>query len=329
MGSQAENGPYTLGEPMRRAEASAPGKIILFGEHAVVYHRPAIALPILQVKATVVAEAGRPGGGIVIHAEDIGRQYLADAARPEEPLAYTCRTVLRVLGIPEEPDVRLTLQSQIPIASGLGSGAATAAAMAMALVRWLGAELSPDQLSAIVYETEKIHHGTPSGIDNTVVAYERPVWFQRGHTIETFRVGQPLTLLVAGTGVYSPTRYTVGDVRAGWLENPVRYEALFDRIAEVVWQARSALEAGDLIWLGALMDRNQSLLVELGVSALENEHLAQVARDAGALGAKLSGGGRGGNNVVLVRPDVAERVTDALLAAGASRVLRSTLEPSA
>jgi mevalonate kinase len=322
----AENSTHHSGEPMRRVEASAPGKIILFGEHAVVYNRPAIALPVTQIKATVTAETGRPDAGIVIHAEDIGRQYMADAARPEEPLAYTCRTVLQVLGIPDEPDVRLTLQSEIPIASGLGSGAATAAAMAKALARWLGYDLSPAQLSTIIYETEKIHHGTPSGIDNTVVAYERPVWFRRDHAIETLKVGKPLTLLIVDTGVYSPTRHTVGDVRQAWVQNPSWYETLFDHIAELVWQARAALEAGDLACLGHLMDQNQRVLEELGVSAPENEQLAKVAREAGALGAKLSGGGRGGNNVALVRLEQVGAVTRALLVAGAVRVLQSTLE---
>ncbi|HEX8680854.1 MAG TPA: mevalonate kinase [Ardenticatenaceae bacterium] len=313
--------------PHERVEASAPGKVILFGEHAVVYYRPAIAVPIMQVKATVVAENGRPEAGVVIHAEDIGRRYMADAARPEEPLAYTCRTVLREFGIEAEPDVRLSLHSEIPIASGLGSGAATSAAMAKALARWLGHELPPDRLSAIVYETEKIHHGTPSGIDNTVVAYEQPIWFQRDQPIQMFKVGAPLTLLVADTGVYSPTRHSVSDVRQRWTENPARYDSLFDHIAEIAWQARAALQHGDGTRLGQLMNENHRWLVELGVSAPENDHLADAARAAGALGAKLSGGGRGGNNVALVRPEQAAAVTEALLAAGAVRVLQSTLEP--
>ncbi|MDQ4075689.1 MAG: mevalonate kinase [Chloroflexota bacterium] len=309
-----------------RAWASAPGKVILFGEHAVVYGRPAIAVPVTQVKARVVARPGRANRGIIIHAEDIGRHYLIDAAPPEEPLAYTCRRVLRRLKIEEEPDVELFLRSDIPIASGLGSGAATAAAVAKALARWLGYEFSPSQLSALVYQTEKILHGTPSGIDNTVVAYEKPVWFQRGSPIETFRVGVPIILLIADTGISSPTRHTVSSVRRTWEREPDRYEALFDQVAAVVSEARVALEEGDLRLLGGLMNENQALLEAMGVSAPQNERLAEAALRAGALGAKLSGGGRGGNNVILVRRRDQARVTEALQQAGAVRVLQSTLE---
>lgn len=310
----------------RECHASAPGKVILFGEHAVVYQRPAIAIPVTQVKARAVAAPGRPETGIVLHAENLGRHYLLDAVPEHEPLAFTCRTVLESLDLREEPDVALTLRSEIPIASGMGSGAATATAIARALARWLGHELSPAELSAIVYETEKIHHGTPSGIDNTVVAFEQPVWFVRGQPVETFQVGAPMIFLVADTGIHSPTRHTVGDVRQGWEREPARYEALFDEIGALSHAARAALEAGQPAEVGRLMDRNHELLVALGVSAPANDRLAAVARSAGALGAKLSGGGRGGNNVALVPPDRAAAVGQALLDAGAVRVLRTQLD---
>ncbi len=311
-----------------KAWASAPGKVILFGEHAVVYNQPAIALPLTQIKAQALAEAGRAGSGIVIHATDIGRHYLLTAVPDDEPLAYTCRTVLRRLHLSEEPDVELTLWSEIPIASGLGSGAATAAALAKALLRWLGWEPSPAQLSAIVYQTEQIHHGTPSGIDNTVVAYQQPVWFQRDSALAPFHVGAPLSFLVADTGVASRTRHTVGDVRAAWQAEPTRYEALFGKIGALVHQAHDALRAGDAARVGELMGANHALLREMGVSAPENDALVAAALAAGALGAKLSGGGRGGNNIVLVRAGEGPRVAEALRQAGATRVLPFTLEQS-
>jgi mevalonate kinase len=219
----------------------------------------------------------------------------------------------------------LFLHSQIPIASGLGSGAAAATAIACALARWLGWEPSPSELSGIVYETEKILHGTPSGIDNTVIAYERPVWYQRGHPIETFRTGTPLTLLIADTGRSSPTRHTVRDVRRAWEADPASYNSLFDEVAELTRVARAALERGDAAAVGKLMQLNHQLLVRMGVSSEANDHLVAVAMNAGALGAKLSGGGRGGNNVTVVRVQDKERVERALRAAGARRVLTTTL----
>ncbi len=315
-------------EGVGRVWASAPGKVILFGEHAVVYHRPAIAVPIQQIKAHALATAGRAGTGIVLHAEDIGRHYLLDVAPPLEPLAYTCRAVLRKLKIEQEPDVEIFLRSEIPIASGLGSGAATAAAIARALARWLGWELSPAQLSTIVYETEKIHHGTPSGIDNTVVSYQMPVWFQRAQPVEPFPIGAPLSLLVADTGIASPTRVAVAELRERWVREPERFEGLFDQVATVVRAARTALERGDAPGLGRLMNENQGLLRELGVSAPQNDRLVEAALASGALGAKLSGGGLGGNNVILVQPHTREGVSQALREAGAVRVLATLLGPT-
>ena len=310
-----------------RAWASAPGKVILFGEHAVVYGCPAIAMPIVQVKAYALAEAANFGTGMAINAEDLGRQYLVAAASESDPFGVTCRNILKKLGLKKEPDVRITLHSDIPIASGLGSGAATATAVAKALTRWLGWELTSAQLSPIIYETEKIYHGTPSGIDNTVVVYEKPVWFVRGKTVETFRIGEPLTILVADTGISSPTHRTVGDVRAGWMEEPERYEAIFAAITKIVHAAREAIEVGDLVKVGQLMNQNHELLIEIGVSAEENDKLVRAAQNAGALGAKLSGGGRGGNNVILTTPYRVPIIRQALEEAGAVRILQSTLKP--
>ncbi|MCB0076943.1 MAG: mevalonate kinase [Anaerolineales bacterium] len=304
----------------RRAWGSAPAKLILFGEHAVVYDQPAIAVPMPSLKARAVAVTGRRGGGVILHAETIGRHYLMDAVGESEPLAFTCRNVLRWLGIERQPDVDLHLMSDIPIASGLGSGAATAAAIARALARWLGYEFSPAQLSALVYRTEQLHHGTPSGIDNTVVAFEQPIWFRRHAPLETLPIGARLCLVVADSGESSPTRITVGEVRRQWQREPAQYEALFAAVGDVVQRARAALAAGDGATLGALMNENQQLLEAMGVSAPTNERLAEVARRAGALGAKLSGGGRGGNNVALVARGDAERVAEALRQAGARQL---------
>ncbi len=310
-----------------RAWASAPGKIILFGEHAVVYGCPAIAMPIVQVKAYALAEAAKTGTGVAINAEDLGRQYLVAAVSESDPFRVTCRNILKKLGQTIEPDVRITLHSDIPIASGLGSGAATATAVAKALTRWLGWELTPAQLSPIIYETEMIFHGTPSGIDNTVVVYEKPVWFVRGEAVQTFKIGQPLTILIADTGISSPTHRTVGDVRTGWTDDPERYESLFTAISKIAHAAREAIEVGDLVKVGQLMNQNHELLVQMGVSAEANDKLVRAAQNAGALGAKLSGGGRGGNNVILATPHRVPIIRQALEEAGAVRVLQSTLRP--
>ena len=136
-------------------------------------------------------------------------------------------------------------------------------------------------LSALVYEVERLHHGTPSGIDNTVVVYGQPVYFVRGQAPQTFTIGRPFTLAIADTGIHSPTKIAVGDVRRAWEREATRFELLFDRIAAVVEAARSAIAAGEPERLGPLMDENQALLQEIGVSSPELDALVAAARSAG------------------------------------------------
>ncbi|RPI93012.1 MAG: mevalonate kinase [Chloroflexi bacterium] len=221
------------------------------------------------------------------------------------------------------------VHSTIPIASGLGSGAALATALIRAVGEFTNRPFEPEILNALVYEVEKKHHGTPSGIDNTVIVYEKPVYFQRlsptEAQIETFHIGQPFTLLVADTGQASPTRLAVGDVRRLHEFDPSRTERIFARIGEIVRAARQAIESGAFEALGPLMDENHALLRNLTVSSDSLERLCQTARDAGARGAKLSGGGRGGNLIALVAPDRADPVRDALRTAGAANVIQTTV----
>lgn len=309
--------------------ASAPGKIILFGEHAVVYGRPAIAVPLTQLRATaVVTPSSRPG--IRLIAPDLGQDVMLTDAPPDDPIAAVIRQVQTAVTLPTLPHMTITVSSQIPIASGLGSGAAITAAVVRALAEFLGlAHLAtPAWVSALTYEVEKIHHGTPSGIDNTVVAYEMPVYFVRQQPqnhIEPFTVARPLHLLVADTGVRSSTKIAVGDVRRQWQEHPAKFEALFDGCGRIAQAARAAIETGDVAALGSLMQENHALLQEMTVSSPELDRLVTAAIAAGALGAKLSGAGRGGNMIALVTPATATAVHNALLTAGAKSVLATTL----
>ena len=300
------------------ATASAPGKVILFGEHAVVYGRPAIAVPVEKVRATARIDAG--DGGLWIQAADLGRSYLLEQADPDDPLAAAVWLTLEAIDA-RPPDAVLAIHSTIPISSGLGSGAAVSVAIIRALAQLLGNPLSDDLVSDLAFQVEKFHHGTPSGIDNTVVTFRRPVFFVRDQPIQTLQVRKPLRLLIADTGVPSPTKVVVGDVRAAWKAQPARYDALFDAIGRIALRAKKAIENGKIFELGPLMTQNQLLLEQLGVSSVTLERLIQVALDAGADGAKLSGAGRGGNLIAAVRPEVEDAVAEALRQAGAVNLI--------
>ena len=306
------------------ARGESPGKIILFGEHAVVYGRPAIAAPVTQVRARAEVI---PAAACTVEAVDLHRRVEVARAPADDPFALMVRLVCDALQRPLPP-WRIVVTSDIPIAAGLGSGAAISAAIGRAMLAAFGADMPPADLSALVYEVEKLHHGTPSGIDNTVVVYERPVWFVRGRPPQPFAVARPIHLLIADTGVPSPTKIAVGDVRRAWEREPARFEALFDAVGDIVRQARAAIEGGDVQALGPLMNANQELLARMGVSSPELDRLIQAALDAGATGAKLSGAGRGGNMIALVAEEAAEETAEALRAAGARRVLFTTIGPA-
>jgi len=277
--------------------AYASGKAILFGEHAVVYGRPAIAVPVSQVRACATIEEAAPGEGLVIHATDLNVcSRLGTATTPDHPafpLEATVRHTLCKLGVEGVPDLTVSISSTVPIARGLGSGAAVATAVVRALSRHLGHDLSPLEISQLVYQTEMIHHGTPSGIDNTVIAFEQPVYFVKDQPIQVLAVKRPFWLLIADTGVASPTKIAVADVRRGWQQRPAQFEAVFDQIAGIAVQAAAAISIGEVSALGPLMNDNHQLLVRLGVSSPELERLVRGARAAGGWGAKRCGAGRG------------------------------------
>jgi mevalonate kinase len=300
--------------------SSACGKIILLGEHAVVYGRPALAVPLPQLRASVEVSpiSGSDVGSIRVEAPDIDLSTWLEALKPDHPLARIILLTMQALGIDDHPALEIRVNSNIPIASGLGSGTAVSVAIVRALSTHFGNPLPAEQQSALTYEVEKLHHGTPSGIDNTVVAYEQPVFFRRGHETEPFNIASILTLVIGDSGHRSNTSISVGKVRNAWQADVDRYEVMFDRVGEIVEDGRRAIEAGELAELGALMDRNQALLHEIGVSSHELDSLIEAARNASALGAKLSGGGMGGNMIALVEADRVGEVEHALRAAGAT-----------
>lgn len=331
-------------------EAVAPGKIILCGEHSVVYGRPALAVPVWDVTARATVSSlpvvdsysdssdssvDAAGSGCVLIAHDIDETIRLESAPMDNPLAFAARAAFAELGIDPLPDWRVDLRSTIPIAGGLGSGAAVSAALVRALFDHAGVPVSDAKVSELVYGVEALHHGTPSGVDNTVIAYGAPVWFVKGADPLPFTPRLAFRLVIADSGIPGPTRETVGDVRRGWLSAPERYDAWFDEIGDIVRMARALIEAPPeddaLPKLGTLFNQNQQVLAKLGVSSAVLDGLIDAAMGAGAFGAKLSGGGRGGNVIALVDAAASAGadayVADAMMAAGAKRVISTRIGP--
>ena len=317
-----------------RSTSSAPGKIILFGEHAVVFGRPALAVPVTQVHADVeVLDADR--AGIWLDAPEINLQAELNTLPSDHPIAAIIHNFLFLSRVTPFPHLDIKITSTIPVASGLGSGAAVTVALTRALSSHFNHSMKDDEINAFAYEIEKLYHGTPSGIDNTVVTYAKPVYYikglpsprrrRAGGEVETFKVGSPFTIVIGDTGISAPTKESVGDVRKLWEADKARWENIFDQVGEIAKQARHSIESGTWEMLGELMNQNHALLQEMTVSSPELDKLVSEARNAGALGAKLSGGGRGGNMIALVEPERAEKIASALMNARAKRTLITTV----
>ncbi|EPR77176.1 Hydroxymethylglutaryl-CoA reductase [Leifsonia rubra CMS 76R] len=295
------------------------GKIILLGEHSVVYGRHAIAAPIgLTIQAEVTRQ--EYGTELVISRWDTDAAYDPIGAGLAEQVTALIAERLGLAG----KGMRVDVFPHLPRASGLGASAALAVAIIRAIADRFGLPISDSEVSSLAFECERIVHGTPSGIDNTVATFGRAILFRNPDTASDAAAPEitdivtpgPIQIVIGLTGVRSLTSHTVGIVRAARERNPARYEAIFSQIDELVLAGVGALRRGDLAELGELMNMNHGLLGALQVSSPELETLVGVARRAGALGAKLTGSGGGGAMIAVTEPGAAESVGSAMRQAG-------------
>ncbi len=295
-------------------ECTGAGKVILLGEHAVVYGTHAIAAPVpLAVGARVLA-SDTPGIRLVIPTWGVERvvRKQANASSLEDCLSV----ILDDLGL-NDRDMIIRIDPQIPRAAGLGSSAALAVAVVRALDTYFALGLSNERVNALAYASETIAHGTASGIDNTMATYGRLMMFQKGEApiITNIALGEPLPLVIGMTGVQSLTAKMVARVRAGFDASPHLYQRIFQDIDTLVLAGAEALKKGDWQELGLLFNLNHGLLNALQVSCPELEMLVDLARNHGATGAKLTGGG-GGGSMIAVCPEGTSSVARAIRDAG-------------
>lgn len=290
---------------------SAAGKIILLGEHAAVYGRHALAIPVPNgVYATASPSDGR---SIRIPQWQLEEQ-IGDGG--EGGVAGAIHVIVEELGIPDQ-GFSLELNTHLPRAMGLGSSAAVAVAIIRALGKAFEIELDNTRINEIAFECEQLAHGTPSGVDNTIATFGTPMLFRRDDELEAeaLKLKETPPVVVGFSHTTGHTIEQVAGVRARRGRQPERYDAIFDEIDAVSLAGAKALSAGDYAELGELMNICQGLLNALEVSTPELEHMIDVARGAGALGAKLTGAG-GGGSIVALCPSVAAAVEDALESAG-------------
>ena len=298
--------------PDRAERSCACGKVILLGEHAVVYGRPAIALPIpLAVEARV--RKGGEGVQLVIP-----RWGLEQKLKPgsTQGINGTLNTVLDSLAIADQP-MTIEVMPHVPRAMGLGGSSALAVAVIRALDRGYSLGLDDAAVNRLAFQCEQAAHGTPSGIDNTVATYGMPLLFENAKrpAFRELKLPEPLPLVIGITGRESLTATTVAQVRIAWQGQKARFEAIFEQMGQLTRAAADALADARFQELGQLMNLCQGYLNALQVSTPELEELIHLSRANGALGAKLTGGGGGGSMIALC-PDAQKQVADVIQAAG-------------
>lgn len=283
------------------------GKVILLGEHGVVYGHPALAAG-LGVGVHATARVSESDDDVIV-----ARPWGVTATvGSEEPLALGLQAILD--GMPSaRPRVRVEVDVELPGGAGLGCSAAIGVAVTGALDALFSIERSAEERGDFSLRWERVFHGNPSGVDNAMAAVGGVALFRRGQPLQSVRVKKPLPLVIAHSGESSSTKEIVAMVARQREAETQRVDEAFGAIAALVNNAKLAVEAGDLKGLGQLLDLNQMLLAGLMLSTEKIEELCRVAREEGALGAKLTGAGAGGCMIALAKDEAdAERIRDAL-----------------
>lgn len=297
------------------ATASAPGKVILIGEHFVVEDEPAIAVAV-DLRARVSVEALQGDFRIIVESPGL-RACTVFKGKEEEkgdvlyPVFYAARSAMQRIGAIKPLYIRV--ESDIPPAAGMGSSAAVAVATVAATMAELGREIDEEDVSRIAYLSERIVHGKPSGIDNTISTYGGAIAYRKSEGFIRLQADfSPISLVLSDSGIPRSTGEMVAKVRSLKERYPTVMDPLYHAAGRLAIEVGKALERGDFQTVGDLMNINHGLLSAVGVSNMELERLVHASRKLGALGAKITGAGGGGFVVALCWREDEDRIMGGL-----------------
>lgn len=300
-----------------KATGKSYAKIIWFGEHSVVYGKPAIAIPIYSVDVTAIIRRINAGQNIHCRYFDGPVDQMAENLRGIKTLIDHLTNLLGAKDVAFD----LTIESKLPSERGMGSSAATAIAVIRAFFAFFEVSLTRDMLLKLAEIEEKITHGNPSGLDSATASSSMPIWFIKNEINEQIDFNLPTSsLVIADSGIKGKTSEAVSLVHSNLVDQPEMADPLIQQLGTIAETACQALAEADDETLGKLMTQSQQNLAQLGVSNHTLDTFCQVACQNHALGAKLTGSGLGGCVIALAKNQAdAQQISTALRKAGATQ----------
>lgn len=283
----------------KTATGAAQSKLILVGEHAVVHGQPAIALPFPLIGAESIVE--RAAGNVYLDSS-LYQGPMESAPNSLDGIVNTVKHTLKLLQIPYR-DLLIKIRSSIPPGKGLGSSASVAIAIVKSLFKYSNEQYTNDVLLQLANISETYAHGAPSGIDPLTITSTSPIWYKKEQPIDFIYPNGEFHFVVADTGQMADTKTAIHTVTEMIKVAPKKVHQKMERIGDITYQAREALEKSSKQLLGFLLDEAQKELEAIGVSDTSLNRLIHFARQEGALGAKLTGGGNGGCIIALAEDE--------------------------
>ncbi|HSR11437.1 MAG TPA: mevalonate kinase [Thermodesulfobacteriota bacterium] len=296
-------------------KGSGYGKAILFGEVVAIFGVPVIASALSVVAEAEVVQTSSGGWRI----DDERREAKGYKEEKRGMQLESLERIFRFLGRRPE-NLRIRVGGDLPAMSGIGATGATSVAIVRALCDEWKISLSDDDVNACSYQAEIAYHGpTTSGVDNMVSTYGGVICLTRGerNVVRRMRWSAPVEVVIGDTGIVANTRNQLAALAERKAKWPDRYNRILSAAAAISREAVAAIENSDFAEIGRLMDRSHSLLQEAEVSCPELDRLVDMCREAGAVGAKLTGSGGGGCMLALTPgEDLQDRVASALESRG-------------
>lgn len=286
--------------PEKIATGVAHSKLILVGEHAVVHGQPAIAIPFPLIGVESIVE--RVIGNVYLDSS-LYQGPMESAPKSLVGIVNTIKQTLDILKIPYK-DLLIRIKSSIPPGKGLGSSASVAIAVVKSLFMYSNEKYTKEQLLQLANISETFAHGAPSGLDPLTITSPSPIWYKKEEPIDYIMPNGEFYFVVADSGRMADTKTAINTVTNLIKQTPRKVYGKIERIGDITHQAREALEKSSKQFLGYLLNEAQKELESIGVSDSSLNKLIEFARQHGALGAKLTGGGNGGCIIALAQNEI-------------------------